>query len=100
MQSVLRNISSGMRWHDVEECNMGKIMTNGELNRFINEIGRSELYEELSEYHKPEYRLVRCNGIPESRYLKAVKVTLIALGYDEEWVSTVVDEELRKKYIQ
>ena len=79
---------------------MGKIMTNGELNRFVNEIGRCELYDELREFQKPEYRLVARHSIPESRYLKAVKVTLVALGYDVTWVGTVVDEKLRQKYTQ
>lgn len=79
---------------------MGKIMRDDELTRFINDIGRCELYDELREFQKPEYRLVARHSIPESRYLKAVKVTLVALGYDATWVATVVDKKLRQKYIQ
>lgn len=68
------------------------IMTKEEMDAFIEKIGRSELYDELESMNKAIPR------IPYSRYLKAVRVSLVALGYDEKWVDTEFRDALEKKY--
>lgn len=59
---------------------MGKTMAKEEMNNFIKKVGRTELYDEMKE--RPGKNL---------RYLKAVRVSLVSLGYDERWV----DDEFR-----
>ena len=63
---------------------MAKTMTIAETRNFINNIGRSELFEELRE-----------RSFAGSRYLKAVQATLIALGYDSRWVRSEFTDVLR-----
>ena len=76
----------------------GKTMTEEEMNSFVKRVGRCELYDELKQIEElkgnPKYR------IPDSRYLKAVKVSLVELGYDEEWVVTTFNDALRKEYLE
>lgn len=70
----------------------GKVMDEDELNDFVCSIDRAELDLELEERKK-----IGPQSYP--RYLKAVRVTLIALGYDEEWVETVLKDALKRKYL-
>lgn len=63
-------------------------MTEQQMMDFIKGIGRSELWDELEE---------RPNKYP--RYLKAVRVTLVELGYDEQWVDTTFRTALEKEYM-
>lgn len=63
------------------------IMDKDEMNKFIENIGRTELYDEIH----------NSNGYP--RYIKAVRVSLIALGYDEEWVNSEFRDAIEKKYL-
>lgn len=37
------------------------------------------------------------NGYP--RYIKAVRVSLVAMGYDEQWVDTEFRDAIEKKYL-
>lgn len=64
-------------------------MTEQKMMTFIKSIGRSELWDELEE---------RPNEYP--RYLKAVRVSLIELGYDEQWVDTTFRTALEKEYMR
>lgn len=75
-----------------------KQMTAEEMQSFIEKVGRSELYEELEDLSKGEYKLVRPNSNPYPRYLKAVRVSLIALGYDEGWVESTFRDALEARY--
>lgn len=68
-----------------------KIMEENEMIEFINSIDRVELQMEMKELEKSNI-----GRFP--RYLKAVKVSLISLGYDEEWVESVFASALLKKY--
>lgn len=63
-------------------------MTEQKMLDFIKGIGRSELWDEFEE---------RPNKYP--RYLKAVRVTLVELGYDEQWVDTTFRTALEKEYM-
>lgn len=55
-------------------------MTDAELHLFVNRLSRAEF---------------EMNPIV---YSKAVRVTLVSLGYDETWVDTDVRELLEKSY--
>ena len=67
---------------------MKKVMTDEQLAYFINNVGRLELFEELEDFRSGRYILVRHNTPhPYPRYLKAIRATLVTLGYDEQWVS-------------
>lgn len=63
------------------------IMDKDEMNKFIENIGRTELYDEIH----------NSNGYP--RYIKAVRASLIALGYDEEWVDSEFRNAIEKRYL-
>lgn len=70
-----------------------KIMTNEEMNTFIERVGRSEIWEE-------KRRIANGNlNYNYPTYLKAVRVTLITLGYDQDWVETVFAPALDAKYL-
>lgn len=64
-------------------------MTEKEMMEFIRGVGRSELWDELKDRPK-QY----------PRYLKAVRVSLVELGYDEEWVDTTFREALESYYME
>lgn len=66
--------------------NTAKIMANEEMKDFIEKVGRTELFDEKEDLANANYKLVRENTTPYPRYLKAVRVSLVALGYDEKWV--------------
>lgn len=62
----------------------GKTMTNDCMMKFIESLGRSELYDEVA--------LMRTQKRPpaiskDSFYLKGVCTTMVELGYDEWWVT-------------
>lgn len=69
-----------------------KKMSKKKMYEFIKSISRFELYEELE-------RL--CPGKPsgKSAYLKAVRVTLISLGYDTHWVEGDFRHALETYYL-
>ena len=74
-------------------------MGKSEMDTYINKIGRTELFDELKDIHNSAYGLIR-GSIPYPRYLKAIRVSLVALGYDEEWVESTFKEALEKKYLK
>ena len=63
-------------------------MTEQKMMEYIKGIGRSELWDELEDRPK-EY----------PRYLKAIRVSLVELGFDEEWVGTTFRTALEKEYM-
>ena len=64
------------------------IMSNEMMNEFIERIGRVELYDEMKQ-HPTRY----------PKYLKAVRVTLVELGFAEIWVGTTFRNALEKRYL-
>lgn len=62
--------------------------------KLVNKIGRSELFDEIESMKNPESK------ISYSRYLKGVRVTLISLGYDEDWVEKDFRNALEKEYLK
>lgn len=69
------------------------IMNHSDMMKFIDGIRRVELEEEIETYKNATPR------IPYPRYLKAVRVTLISLGYCQTWVETVFRDALEEKYL-
>lgn len=60
----------------------------------VEDIGRIELFDEIQSMERAWPR------IPYPRYLKAVRVTLVSLGFDEEWVNTEFRDALEAKYLK
>lgn len=60
----------------------------------VNNIGREELFDEICSMKSAVPR------IAYPRYLKAVRVTLISLGFDEEWVDTDFRDALEAQYLE
>lgn len=63
-------------------------MTEQKMMDYIKRIGRCELWDELKERPK-KY----------PRYLKAIRVSLVELGFDEQWVDTTFRAALEKEYM-
>lgn len=59
---------------------MEKKMNQDEMKTFVNKLSRAELHSNVAVY------------------TKAVRVTLIALGYDEDWVNEEFREYLENEY--
>ena len=76
---------------------MKKQMTTEEMNEFIEKINRAELTEELKVLNKCGKCPVISFNYP--KYLKAIRVSLVALGYDERWVDSVFRSALEKRYL-
>jgi len=77
------------------------IMDEDKMNSYINSIGREELYQEIEDVYSDKYRLIRPNqSRPYPRYLKAIRVSLVTQGYDEQWVDTVFRDALEAKYLK
>lgn len=64
-----------------------------ETKELVENIGRSELFEEINSMDNAMPR------IKYPRYLKAVRVTLISLGFDVDWVEQDFRAALEKKYL-
>lgn len=75
----------------------GKKMSRDEMMRFIEDIGRTELFEELKGLRSKQHRrsAIEYKG---SYYLKAVRVTLHSLGYDCQWVDGEFRDALEDYY--
>lgn len=71
-------------------------MSQDEMMQFIKNVGRSELFEEMEDAKELAHVYTTWNG--KSRYLKAVRASLIALGYDREWVDTDFKEAIEDYY--
>lgn len=70
-----------------------QVMTEEEMNQYIDNIGRTELFDEIRHIvSNPPHH-------PYPRYLKAIRVSLVALGYDETWVNTTFRDALEKRYL-
>ncbi len=78
----------------------GKIMSDDEMRRYIDSVGRAELFEEIEDLNNEYYDFVRGNnGYRYPRYLKAIRVSLVAQGYDQQWVEDEFRKALDKKYL-
>ena len=74
----------------------GLQMNKEMMNEFIDNIGRTELYDELHDVYGEKRHLMR---ITYPRYLKAVRVSLVELGYDPKWVDGPFRDALEEKYM-
>lgn len=86
---------------DEKNTNQSKIMSHREMDYFIDHVGRSELFDELKYIKKHGY--IKDNDPSsmfgkKSMYLKAVRASLIALGYDSDWIEGEFRTALEKKY--
>lgn len=92
-------MTCGGIWIDENEVidMVGAKMTNEEMVQFIKDIGRCELFHEMEDAKKLAHVYTTWSGYP--RYLKAIRVSLVALGYDEEWVDTEFKEALDEYYL-
>ena len=97
IEYMLSTMTKANRLEDLE--NKRAIMDEDEMNKFIEKIGRCELYEEVqdSKLRRGERFNMQWNGYP--RYIKAVRVSLVAMGYDEQWVDTEFRDAIEKKYL-
>lgn len=68
----------------------GKRMSHEEMFSYIERISRTELLMEIKELSVKTI---------SSRYLKAIRVSLIELGYDSSWVESEFRESLEAKYM-
>lgn len=59
----------------------------------VEKVGRMELFDEISSMEKAMPR------IPYPRYLKAVRATLVSLGFDEQWVENDFRDALEARYL-
>lgn len=75
----------------------GKRMSHNEMMRFIEDIGRRELFKELKGLRSKQHRR-RATEYKGSYYLKAVRVTLHSLGYDCQWVDGEFRDALENYY--
>lgn len=73
------------------------VMDEDEMRAYIDSIGRRELYTEKEDAKKFHHNGTTWNGYP--RYLKAIRVSLITLGYDQDWVETDFRDALEAKYL-
>lgn len=71
-------------------------MTKDEMMQFIKDIGRCELFDEMEDAKNLAHVFTTWSG--KSCYLKAVRVTLVTLGYDEQWVDTEFKNALEDYY--
>jgi ferredoxin-NADP reductase len=78
----------------------GKKMNHDEMMKFIASIGRSELFEELKalKLNQRSHMERYSSYCYSSYYMKAVRVTLSALGYDCDWVDNEFRTELEDYY--
>lgn len=80
-------------------CNA--MMTEEEMDAFIDKVARHELHQELEQMYIAQRA---CSDSPVKwgypRYLKAVRASLVALGYDEDWVNGPFRMVLERKYLR
>lgn len=72
----------------------GMRLTRDETEELVDYVARSELFEEIESMKNPESK------ISYPRYLKVVRVTLISLGFDDEWVENDFRDALEKEYLK
>lgn len=99
------SVSTGLLVEQVKKQqdlnNKCAVMNEKEMREYIDNIGRAELFDELEDVYSNKYILVRPNNPhPYPRYLKAIMVSLVAQGYDGQWVGTEFRTALEKKYLK
>lgn len=71
------------------------------MDAFIDKVARHELHQELEQMYIAQRA---CTDLPVKwgypRYLKAVRASLVALGYDEDWVNGPFRMVLERKYLR
>lgn len=78
----------------MQKINTVNFMTEEKMNQYIDNIEQTGLFTEIRHIiSNPPHH-------PYPRYLKAICVSLIALGYDEVWVNTTFAEALENRYLQ
>lgn len=92
MQTI---IGQAKRSEDLK--NRCAVMDKDEMRSYIEAVGRTELYVEKEDAKKFAHNGTTWNGYP--RYLKAIRVSLVAMGYDEHWVDTTFRDALEKEYM-
>lgn len=97
IEYMLLTMNKAKRLDDLE--NHKAIMDEDEMNKFIENIGRMELYDEVhdSKLRIGERLKMKWNGYP--RYIKAIRVSLVEMGYDEQWVDTEFRDAIEMKYL-
>lgn len=95
MEYMLTVIGWAKRSEDLR--NHCAVMDKEEMLYYIDSIDRTELYIEKDDAKKFAHNGTMWNGYP--RYLKAIRVSLIAMGYDEQWVETIFRDALEAKYL-
>ena len=97
IEYMLLTMNKAKRLDDLE--NRRAIMDEDEMNKFIENIGRAELYDEVhdSKLRRGERLKMKWNGYP--RYIKAIRVSLVEMGYDEQWVDTEFRDAIEMKYL-
>ena len=97
IEYMLLTMNKAKRLDDLE--NHKAIMDEDEMNKFIENIGRMELYDEVhdSKLRRGERLKMKWNGYP--RYIKAIRVSLVEMGYDEQWVDTEFRDAIEMKYL-
>lgn len=86
--------------NEIKPSQKGFTMSDEEMQQFVEHVGRCELFEELEDFDKLKAYGVKFNKTEQSRYLKAIRVALATLGYDEEWVDTKLRNSLQEKYLE
>ena len=92
---MLSIIGKAKRLDDLE--NHKAVMSENEMLAFIDCIGRQELYDEIADSKSIARTSMKWDGYP--RYIKAIRVSLVAMGYDEYWVDTEFRDAIEKKYL-
>ena len=95
MKYMLTIINHAKRLEDLQ--NGCAVMDEDEMFSYIDAVGRTELYDEKEDAKKFAYNGTKWNGYP--RYLKAIRVSLVAMGYDAQWVDTTFRDALEEKYM-
>ena len=97
IEYMLSTMTKANRLEDLE--NHRATMDEDEMNKFIESIGRTELYDEVhdSKLRRGDRLKMKWNGYP--RYIKAIRVSLVAMGYDEQWVDTEFRDAIEMKYL-
>ena len=99
MENFMMMFTQSKRQKDLD--NKCAIMEEDEMYKYIENIGRTELFDEIEDVNSDKYILVRHNcPHPYPRYLKAIRVSLVAQGYDAHWVDTEFRDALEKRYLK
>ena len=99
MENLMMMFAQSKRQKDLD--NKCAIMEEDEMYKYIENIGRTELFDEIEDVNSDKYILVRHNcPHPYPRYLKAIRVSLVAQGYDAHWVDTEFRDALEKNYLK